>query len=142
MRLLCRRPLAGPLLADSNSISLFFAESISMEIQILARNIDLTDAQNEFIERRVQYALCRFSTEVRTVQVTISDINGPRGGTDVLCRVKLVLKKKGEVLAGDTDASVEAAIANVADRAARSLARQLDRQRDHQGTSMSGSVLR
>jgi ribosomal subunit interface protein len=112
-----------------------------MEIQILARNIDLTDAQNEFIERRVQYALCRFSTEVRTVQVTISDINGPRGGTDVLCRVKLVLKK-GEVLAGDTDASVEAAIANVADRAARSLARQLDRQRDHQGTSMPGSVLR
>ena len=113
-----------------------------MEIQILARNIDLTDAQNEFIERRVQYALCRFSTEVRTVQVTISDINGPRGGTDVLCRMKLILKRKGEVLAGDTDASVEAAIANVADRAARSLARQLDRQRDHQGTSMSGSVLR
>ena len=32
------------------------------------------------------------------------------------------------------------AVANVADRAARSLARLLDRQRDHQGISMSGVI--
>ena len=111
-----------------------------MEIQILARNVALNSSQLELIERRVQYALNRFSSQVRTVQVTMSDVNGPKGGSDILCRFKVLLRKKGEILVGDTDVSIESAIANVADRAARSVARLLDRQREHQGTSMSGAL--
>lgn len=56
----------------------------------------------------------------------------------MLCRVKLILMKGGDVLAGGPGGSVEAATANVADRAARQLAHQLA----HQGTSMSGTVHR
>lgn len=109
-----------------------------MEIQILGRNVSLNPPQIEVIERRIQYALNRFSTQVRTVQVTLSDVNGPKGGQDILCRFKVLLRKRGEVLVGDTDVSIESAVANVADRAARSLGRLLDRQREHQGISMSG----
>ena len=111
-----------------------------MEIQILGRNVSLNPSQLELIERRIQYALNRFSSQVRTVQVTLNDVNGPKGGNDILCRFKVLLRKRGEILVGDTDHSVETAVANVADRAARSLARLLDRQREHQGTSMSGSM--
>lgn len=109
-----------------------------MEIRIQVRGLTLTATQSEFVERRLQYALGRFSSQIRTVHATLSDINGPRGGQDVLCRVKVVLRKTGEVIVGDTDVSPEAAIANVADRAARSLSRLLDRERDRQGLSMSG----
>lgn len=109
-----------------------------MEIKALSRNVSLTGAQSEFIERRVQFALGRFASELRTVEVTLTDVNGPKGGIDVLCRIKVILKGSGEVLVGGTDVSVEVVVANVVDRAARSLARMLDRQRDHQGTSMSG----
>ena len=111
-----------------------------MEIQILGRNISLHPAQQEVVERRILYALNRFSSQVRTVQVTLSDVNGPKGGNDILCRFKVLLRKRGEILVGDTDVSIESAVANVADRAARSLARLLDRQREHQGLSMSGVV--
>ena len=111
-----------------------------MEIQILGRNVPLNPPQLELVERRIQYALNRFSSQVRTVQVTLSDVNGPKGGNDILCRFKVLMRKKGEILVGDTDASIESAVANVADRAARSLARLLDRQREHQGTSMSGAL--
>lgn len=111
-----------------------------MEIQILGRNLHLNPSQLELIERRIQYAVNRFSSQVRTVQVTLSDVNGPKGGSDILCRFKVLLRKKGEILVGDTDTSIESAVANVADRAARSLARLLERQREHQGTSMSGSL--
>ncbi len=90
---------------------------------------DLNDVQNEFIERRVQYARCRFPTQICPVQVTLNDVNGSQGGFDISCRIKLILKDQGEVLAGDTDARVEAAIANLAEPAARSLSRQLNRQR-------------
>lgn len=111
-----------------------------MEILILGRNVSLNAAQQELVERRIQYALNRFSSQVRSVQVTLSDVNGPKGGSDILCRFKVLLRKRGEILVGDTDVSIESAVANVADRAARSLARLLDRQREHQGISMSGAV--
>ncbi len=111
-----------------------------MEIQVLSRNISLNANQQEIVERRIQYALNRFSSQVRTVHVTLSDVNGPKGGSDILCRFKVLLRKRGEILVGDTDVSIETAVANVADRAARSLARLLDRQREHQGLSMSGVV--
>lgn len=109
-----------------------------MDIKILSRNVVLTDAQSETIERRVQFALGRFASEVRTVQLTLTDVNGPKGGSDVLCRVKVVLKGSGDVNVSGTDVSVEVVVASVVDRAARTLSRMLDRLRDHQGTSMSG----
>jgi putative sigma-54 modulation protein len=111
-----------------------------MDIKILSRNVVLTGAQSETLERRVQFALGRFATEVRTVQLTLTDVNGPKGGSDVLCRVKVALKGTGDVNVSGTDVSVEVVVASVVDRAARSLSRMLDRQRDHQGTSMSGQL--
>lgn len=113
-----------------------------MEIRILSRDLSLTEGQNEFIERRVRFALGRFSTQAGTVHVTLSDINGPKGGNDVLCRIQLQLRRSGTIVVSDTDASVEAVVAGVADRAARSVARLLERQRDHQGISMSGQTNR
>ena len=109
-----------------------------MDIKILSRNVELTDAQSGTLERRVQFALGRFASEVRTVQLTLTDVNGPKGGSDVLCRVKVVLKGSGDVNVSGTDVSVEVVVASVVDRAARTLSRMLDRLRDHQGTSMSG----
>ena len=107
-----------------------------MEIQITCRNVSLTDVQMESAERRLRLALGRFESRIRSATVTLTDVDGPGEGKDVLCRLKVILKKKGEVIVGDTDVTVEAAIANVADRGARSLARLLDRQRDPQGIAL------
>ena len=111
-----------------------------MEIQITDRNVSLTDVQVEYVERRLQYALGRFGSRIRVVRVTLTDLDGPNDSTDVLCRLKVTLKKDGdikdgEIIVGDTDVSLEAAVANVADRCARSIARLLDRQREQSGVS-------
>ena len=92
----------------------------------------------EFAERRLQYMLGRFGSKIQSARVTLTDVDGPRSGTDVLCRLKVILKQSGEVLVGDTDVSVEAAIANVADRGARSVARTLDLHRDQTNLRMTG----
>ena len=105
-------------------------KSQSMEIQITDRNVSLTAAQIEAIERRLQYAIGRFAPRIRIARVTLTDLDGPNDATDILCRLKVTLKKDGDVIVGDTDVSVEAAVANVADRCARSIARLLDRQRN------------
>lgn len=107
-----------------------------MEIQITCRNVSLTEVQMEYAEHRLRLALGRFESRIRSARVTLTDVDGPEDGNDILCRLKVILKEKGDVIVGDTDVSVEAAVANVADRGARSLARLLDRQRNHQGISM------
>ena len=106
-----------------------------MEIQITCRNVSLTEAQMEYAEHRLGLALGRFESRIRSARVTLTDVDGPEDGKDILCRLKVILKENGEVIVGDTDVSVEAAVANVVDRGARSLARVLDRQREQTGVS-------
>ena len=104
-----------------------------MEIQITCRNVSLTEVQMEYAEHRLRIALGRFESTIRSARVTLTDVDGPGDGSDILCRLKVILKKKGDIIVGDPDVSVEAAVANVADRGARSLARLLDRRRNYQG---------
>jgi ribosome-associated translation inhibitor RaiA len=119
----------------SGTLNSIQTEIMVMEIQITDRNVSLTDVQAAYVQRRLQYALGRFGSRIRVARVTLTDLDGPNDGTDVLCRLKVTLKQEGNIIVGDTDVSVEAAVANVADRCARSIARLLDRQRDQSGVS-------
>lgn len=107
-----------------------------MEIQIADRNASLTDIQIEHVKRRLLYVLGRFGSRIRVARVTFTDLDGPNDGTEILCRLKVTLKKDDAIIMGDTDVSVESAVANVADRCARSIARLLDRQRQQSGVSV------
>lgn len=108
-----------------------------MVIHIANRNVALTDAQTDGIEHKLQLALGQFGSEVQSARMTLTDVDGPRRGTDVLCRLKLTIHGRGEILVGDTEASVEAAVANVVNRAARSLARMLDLHRNQTNAESS-----
>lgn len=109
-----------------------------MDVQILDRNVGITPVQQEAVDRCLQFAFDRFSSHIRSVDVSFSDVNGPKGGDDLLCRMKVVLDGKGELLVEGKGFSVEAVVADTADRAALAVSRRLDRLRDSQGTSMSG----
>jgi putative sigma-54 modulation protein len=109
-----------------------------MEVQITENGVILTNEQRHLTNQRVHFALGRFCSRVRSVAVLFTDQNGPKGGKDVLCKLRIRLNPGGQLLITDSDSSVEAAITNSADRAGRSVARLLDRQREHSGVSMSG----
>lgn len=109
-----------------------------MEVHILDRNIGISDDQRDNVERCLEFAFDRFSTHVRSVDTTFTDVNGPRGGVDVQCRMKILLHGKGDIIVEGKGTSVEAIIAETADRAAIAISRRLDRLQDSQGTSMSG----
>ena len=101
-----------------------------MLIELRKRNVPVESETREWIERRVHFALARFAARIRRVAVSVSDINGARGGTDKQCRLRISLIPKGEVLVEDVDLSVEAVVANAVERAARSVARWLERHRE------------
>jgi len=109
-----------------------------MEISVVDRNVDLTAEQKELVDRQIAYSFDRFETHIRLVEVLFNDVNGPKGGSDIQCRVRLLLHSKGEVLVEGRDDSVEAAVAGVIDRASIAVARRIERLKDSQGTSMSG----
>lgn len=113
-------------------------ERLTMDMQILDRNVGITADQQDHVDRCLQFAFDRFSAQIRSIEVSLHDINGPKGGDDLQCRMKIVLHGKGDLLVEGKGCSVEAVVAETADRAALAISRRLDRLRDSQGTSMSG----
>lgn len=104
-----------------------------MLIEVTNRNVSLSDEQKEWVLRRIQFALGRFVTRIRRVSVIFSDVNGDRGGEDKKCRLRIPMIPSGEVIVEDVDASIETVVANVAERASRSVARAVERQSDYDG---------
>jgi len=62
-----------------------------MEIIISHRNRYLGSRARNLIERRVESALATFGVGIRELELTISDENGPKGGRDTRCNLRLKL---------------------------------------------------
>lgn len=101
-----------------------------MRINIQALGFDLTDGLREHTQRRLQFALSWASNDVRKVAVRLSDINGPRGGSDKRCRIRIPLLGTRDVIIEDTEADLYIAIDRAAERAERAVARMLGRLRE------------
>jgi putative sigma-54 modulation protein len=110
-----------------------------MLVQILDRNVGITQDQRDHIDRCLQFAFDRFSSHLRTIDISFADVNGPRGGEDVQCRMMIgLLHDERVIVVEGKGVSVEAIVAETTDRAVTAVSRRLDRLRDSQGTSMSG----
>jgi len=101
-----------------------------MEIQTVDRG-DLLDAQvATFAQRRLLFALSRFDTKIDSVVITVNDLNGPKGGIDKECQIRINMHRGQEIIITDVDEDVQVSIARAADRAGRTVARRLERLRD------------
>ncbi|MHB1358165.1 MAG: HPF/RaiA family ribosome-associated protein [Rhodocyclaceae bacterium] len=101
-----------------------------MQLHIRTQGFDLTDGLREHAERRLCYALDWARQEVSRVTLSLSDINGPRGGNDKRCQVRISVPHARAVVIEDVAADLYAAMDRAIDRAARSLERRLTRQRE------------
>ncbi len=99
-----------------------------MQVDIQARNFSLTDALHRHAERRLRFALTCCDDQIQRVVMRLSNINGPRGGTDKRCHLQVVLDGLPDVLVEDTEADLYIAIDRATDRAGRTLLRKIDRQ--------------
>ena len=100
-----------------------------MWIKIHAQKIDVNEATKAYVERRLHFALGRFADVVKQVQVMLSDINGPKGGHDKQCRLRVDFKRQATpVLAEILHEDLRTSIDLTADRLGRAVARAVDRQ--------------
>lgn len=99
-----------------------------MRIEIKARNMDITDELRERVRRQIRFAFGRFHDRVHRVAVTLSDANGPRGGIDQRCQVRVSGRPSWHVVVRDEDADLIVALTRALNRAGRVVARRIDRK--------------
>jgi putative sigma-54 modulation protein len=108
-----------------------------VRLTIVDRSKMLDDLQREFIQRRILFALSRFEVRLRGVSVVLTDENGPRGGVDKTCRIKVRLRRLGDIVVTDRDREVAACVSRAAERAGRAVQREVERQRRPSSSSFT-----
>lgn len=100
-----------------------------MELRIVSPQFEVTDAIREHVERRVQKALGHFESRIGRVRVGLCDVNGPRRGADMRCRIECDLHSLCRIEAESTDADLYVAVDRAAARIGRVAGRHLLKRR-------------
>ena len=99
-----------------------------MEIVVVDKQKLLSDAAIQKAESRAHAAFAKFGFNVISVNISVIDVNGPRGGVDKECRVVVNLRKMKDLAVTVQDESLSKALPSAINRAARSVGRLLDRR--------------
>ncbi|MHC4837838.1 MAG: HPF/RaiA family ribosome-associated protein [Planctomycetota bacterium] len=100
-----------------------------MKLDIHTKGVALDDELRRNIERRFRTALTRFDGRLGPVRVSLTDVNGPRGGEDILCKIHTSLRRDEEILVAESHHSPVAAVTRAFERTTRVLTRRLQRGR-------------
>ncbi len=100
-----------------------------MNINVKAHVFQLTPALEANVRGHLERALDRFDENVVSVDVSLKDVNGPRGGADKQVFVLISLQQGRLVPVEAVHANMYTAIRRSADRARRAVKRALNKHR-------------
>jgi putative sigma-54 modulation protein len=98
-------------------------------VHVRAVGVELGDDEREYIGQKLAMKLAKFGTMVERASVRVEDVNGPRGGVDKVCRVKVVLFGLPTVVVEQADEAQHAAVDGAMGRTDIAVARSLARRR-------------
>lgn len=102
-----------------------------MRIEIHSRQFTLTEGLRSHIERRLQFAMSWSRQKIQKVSFHLGDINGPKGGADKTCRIRIPLAGGKQVVVEEVQVDLYVAIDRAIERASRVLTRYLAKSRAH-----------
>ena len=100
-------------------------EDHEMKMRLAARGIELSGDFEDYLRRRVHFSLGRFAARIRSLSIRLADVNGPRGGVDKCCDVRVDVGLRQQVIVRERQANLRAAVAFAMERAERAVQRQL-----------------
>ena len=100
-----------------------------MQTSIVFRNLEGDESIVTYIERRLAFSFARTEHAIDSIAVTVSDINGPKGGIDK--QVQILIKPNGmkEVVVQERRGDMRPAIDRAISRSSQSFMRKLKRRR-------------
>ena len=96
-------------------------------IRVLGATLDSEDRDN--IARKLGMRLGKFASSIERVSVRLSDVNGPRGGVDHTCLIKVVLSGLPSVVVERRDSALQRAVDGAIDATAQAVRRSVQRRR-------------
>ncbi|MBN7820060.1 hypothetical protein [Bowmanella yangjiangensis] len=100
-----------------------------MQLIINASNLNLNKRLRRTLSNRIAKGLSKLSGKIRRIQVSITDVNGPKGGNDKQCQLKVDMHGMPSILVVERRASITQAIAQAVLRTSMVLKRKLSRAR-------------
>ena len=100
-----------------------------MQLVIQARHFPLTEAIRRHIEKRLDFLARPRFQHVKPVLVSMADINGPRGGDDKQCQIRVSLPGQPSIVIEETRSDLYGAIDRAAHRVSNTVNRKLGRLR-------------
>lgn len=91
--------------------------------------LSLSEEDRSYIRQKLGMRLGRFARSIARLSVRVRDDNGPRGGCDLVCRVKVVLYAAPNVVVEGRRASLKLAIDAAIAGAERAVRRSVQRRR-------------
>ncbi|MFQ3199967.1 MAG: putative sigma-54 modulation protein [Zhongshania sp.] len=100
-----------------------------MRINLKLRHVSINQGLEEYVQRRMDFALATRYSQTRQIDITLSDINGPRGGEDKRCQVRIMIAGQRDIVIDDVQDNWQVAIDKAASRASKTLTRRLAKSR-------------
>jgi ribosome-associated translation inhibitor RaiA len=91
--------------------------------------VELDDDAQASIRRKLGMKLGKFAPSIERISVRVTDMNGPRGGVDQVCHVKVVLSGLPSVVIERRHAALHAAIDDALRATERAVRRTVRRRR-------------
>jgi CBS domain-containing protein len=89
----------------------------------------IEDEDRDEIARRLGRKLGKFTSSIERITVRLSDANGPKGGRDQVCQIKVVLSGLPSVVVEERDAAFQKAVDRAITSSAQAVRRSLQRRR-------------
>jgi putative sigma-54 modulation protein len=100
-----------------------------MKLTIRTRHVHLGPEIREQVRRRIDLALGHVARWIRAVDVTIADVNGPRGGPDKQCRLCVRGPSIPGIVVEHVGADTITTVSEVVARTERAVLRSVARRR-------------
>lgn len=92
-----------------------------MRIRIVTQRLPHTASLEELVQKRLYGALGRLVRSIDNAVVSFEDVNGPRGGQDIECRIRLLVRAGSEINVSAVAALPSTALSDASHRARRCL---------------------
>ena len=98
-----------------------------MQLDLQAPGLTLGTTLRDHIANRLESVLSRCSDRIRHVSVRLRDINGPRGGVDKRCSIKVEMENAGAVRIEESGSELRSLIDRAMERTGRNVFKRLNR---------------
>jgi ribosome-associated translation inhibitor RaiA len=89
----------------------------------------MEDHDRDNIARKLGMKLGKFASSIERITVRLSDTNGPKGGRDQICQIKVVLSGLPSIVVEERASTPQSAIARAISATERAVRRNLQRRR-------------